>query len=99
MTIIDDDEEKTCSDKTTLGHGNRDLGSAEAGNPFEFSVFGKTCAGKERGIGGDIFKVEAHKVGAENVPHGFDAPVTVGKCDDSDDGSYACDVNATISGN
>lgn len=81
-----------------MGHNNRDLGFAEAGTPFEFSVHAKTCAGEHQVVGGDEIKVEAHKVGAENVPYGFDAPVTVGKCDDADDGSYACDVNATISG-
>ena len=99
MTIIDDDELKTCSDHTTLGLDNSNLGSAEAGTPFRFSVFSRTCAGDERRTGGDTMRVEAHKLGAENVPTGFDAPLTIGHCDDLHGGSYECNANATASGN
>ena len=43
-------------------------------------------------------QVEARMVRGENIPRGFDAPVTVGSCHDSDDGTYACVVAATVSG-
>ena len=99
VTIIDDDEDKACSDETTLGHSKRDLGFTQAGNPFKFNVFAKTCAGNNQEISEDAFQVEARKVGAENVPYEFDAPVTMGKCDDLDNGVYSCDANITASGN
>lgn len=93
VTIIDDDEHKTCSEKTTLGHDKRDLGSVEAGTHFHLNIFAKTCAGNDQTIGGDVVKVEARKVGAKH------APITKGRCNDLDDGTYACDVNATVSAN
>ena len=108
VTILDDDERKTCSNETSLGlhNGNpssrsgdpRSLGSADAGTPLRFQVFAKTCAGDDQSIGGDMIRLEAHRLGAEHVPQGFDAPMTVGRCDDAFDGSYACYVNATASG-
>lgn len=99
MTIIDDDQEKTCSNETTYDLDESNVGPAEAGTPFRFSVFAKTCAGDYQRTGGDIFRIEAHKLGAENVPNGFDAQSTVGSCDDLHDGSYNCNANATASGN
>ena len=82
-----------------MGLGSRDLGSVEAGNAHRLNVFAKTCRGIRQTIGGDVIGVEARKVSAENVPQGFDAPITKGKCHDLDDGTYACDVNVTIRGN
>ncbi|KAL7553689.1 hypothetical protein ACHAWF_017014 [Thalassiosira exigua] len=98
VTIIDDDEQKTCSNQTTLGHSKRDLGYAEAGIPVEFDIFAKTCAGQSQETGGDTMRIEAHKVGADMVPFGFDAPMAVDNCIDSDDGSYGCNVNLTTAG-
>ncbi|KAL9178492.1 hypothetical protein ACHAXT_001830 [Thalassiosira profunda] len=99
VTIVDDDEKRTCSNETSLGHDRRDLGYVEAGSPVEFNVIAKTCAGSRQEVGGDVLRVEARKVGADNVLDGFDVPVTVGYCRDLDDGSYACSVNATANGN
>jgi len=99
VTIIDDDEHKTCSDKTTLlGHNNNHLGSVEAGSDLQFSLLAKSCSGNDQTIGGDTFRLEAHHIGANNVPFGFDTPLTIGSCDDSDNGIYECRVNATTSG-
>ena len=98
VTIIDDDEHRTCSDKSFLGHGSRDLGSVEAGTPHKLNVIAKKCNGIVQTIGGDVMQVEARMVRDETIPRRFDAPVTVGSCHDSDDGTYACVVTATMSG-
>ena len=98
MTIIDDDEHNTCSEKTTLGHANTDLGVVEAGDLLDFTVYAKSCDGNDQQIGGDVMRVEAHRTVAANIPQGFDVPITVGRCIDLDDGTYACEVNATASG-
>jgi hypothetical protein len=94
VTIIDDDEHRTCSDKSHLGHIRRDLGSIEAGTPHKLNVIAKKCNGDNQTIGGDVMQVEARMI----VDRGFDDPVTVGSCYDSDDGTYACNVAATVSG-
>ncbi len=98
VTIIDDDEHRTCSNISHLEHSSRDLGSVEAGTPHKLNVIAKTCNGTVQTIGGDVMQVEARMVRGENIPRGFDAPVTVGSCHDSDDGTYACVVTATVSG-
>ena len=98
VTIIDDDEHRTCSNISHLEHSSRDLGSVEAGTPHKLNVIAKTCNGIVQTIGGDVMQVEARMVRGENIPRGFDAPVTVGSCHDSDDGTYACVVAATVSG-
>ena len=73
-----------------------DLGSVEAGQLLKFSVFAKTCGGNDQSAGGDVVRVEAHKVG-KNV---LDTPIiTIGACDDNENGTYACNLNATSSGN
>jgi len=101
VTIIDDDEDRTCSNKTTiLGHNNNNhLGSVEAGTHLQFSLSAKTCGDEDQTIGGDTFRLEAHRIEANNVPLGFDTSVTIGSCDDLDNGTYEYQVNATSSGN
>ena len=99
VTIIDDDENKTCSNETSLGHNKKDLGFSVAGTLFKFNVFTKTCAGNDQNFGGDFLKVVANKLGATDVPHGFDDSPVIGIVDDMGNGSYACSLNATATGN
>lgn len=101
VTIIDDDEDKTCSDKTTLsGHNSNHLGFVKAGSHLQFSLLANTCGSNEQIIGGDTFRLEAHRIGKNNVPFvGFDTSLTIGSCNDSASGTYECQVNATTSGN
>ena len=76
-----------------------DLGSVEAGQLLQFAVVAKTCGGNDQSAGGDVVRVEAHKVG-KNVLVLEDTPfITIGACDDNENGTYACNVNATSSGN
>lgn len=98
VTIIDDDAERTCSDQTSLGQDASDFESAEAGTPFAFNVIAKACNGNDQVDGGDFIQVEARKVGDTKVPYRFNAPLTANLCEDFDDGSYECKVNATVSG-
>ncbi len=98
VTIIDDDEHRTCSDKSFLGHSRRDLGSVKAGATHKLNVIAKKCNGNVQTIGGDVMQVEARVIRDESIPRGFEAPVSVGICYDSNDGTYACVVNATVSG-
>ena len=48
-----------------------DLGSVEAGRLLQFAVVAKTCGGNDQSVGGDVVRVEAHKVG-KNV---LDTPI------------------------
>ena len=100
VTIIDDDELRTCSNETYLGHNRQDLGSdVEAGTPLSLTVIAKKCNGDLQTVGMDVIRVEAQMIRADNVPHESDAPVIVGNCNDSNNGTYACDVTPTMSGN
>ena len=98
VTILDDDEMNTCSNKSSLRDSRRDLWYVEAGTPFEFNVNATTCAGTDQTIGGDMWKVEASIIGSQVGPHEFDTPATEGRCEDSGDGIYACAINPTSSG-
>ena len=77
VTIIDDDAPKTCSNNTSLGHSHHDLGSVEAGTPFQFNIIAKTCIGSVQTIDGDTWKVEARIVGSEVAPNDYDTPVAL----------------------
>ena len=59
-------------------------------------MIAKTCGGNDQSLGGDVVRVEAHRVG-KNVPD--TTPMTIGACDDDNNGTYACNINATSSGN
>lgn len=98
VTIIDDDAHKTCSNMTSLGHGQRDLGSVVAGTPVQFNVIAKTCAGNDQSVDGDAWQVEARIVGSEIATKDFETPVVLGSCVSTGDGSYACHVDTTVGG-
>lgn len=99
MTIIDDDEHKTCSNMTTLRHEGLDLGYAIAGStPLKFKVFTKSCAGNDQTTGGDMFKVLATEIDAETSMQGFNNPAITSDVLDMDDGIYEFTVNSTVTG-
>ena len=100
VTIIDDDELRTCSNETYVGLNRQDLGSdVVAGTPLNLTVIAKKCNGDLQTVGMDVIRVEAQMIRADNVAHELNAPVIVGKCRDSNNGTYACDVAPTVSGN
>ncbi len=98
VTIIDDDAQKTCSNETSLGHSQRELGSVEAGDSFQFNIIAKTCGGNIQTVDGDIWQVEARIVGSKLAPNEFDTPKTLGNCGYTGDGTYSCQIDTTVSG-
>ena len=99
VTIIDDDEHRTCSSKSSLSQNETNLGVTEAGTPLQFTVNAVSCSGRAQTDGGDIFKAVVHKGNsADGLSHGV-APFFLESWIDSEDGTYEGNVNVTTTGN
>lgn len=58
-----------------------------------------SCSGRPQSKGGDVFRLEARRLeGGDGGAAGAGPVVVVGRCEDRNDGTYACSVNATRSG-
>ena len=99
VTIIDDDEHKTCSSKSLLSQNQTNLGVAKAGIPLQFTVNAVSCSGRAQTDGGDIFKAVAHKRSSiDEANHGV-VPSFLGSWVDNEDGTHKGSVNVTATGN
>ena len=98
MTIIDDDEHQTCSDKTTLSSNGTNLGETTADVPLQFTVHAVSCSGQAQNAGGDIYKAVARRrTTADEMVQGI-LPSFVGTFGDKGDGTYQGTVNVTTTG-
>lgn len=98
VTIIDDDEEKSCSSFTQIsstdGYGHL---RAIAGFPSEFTIHSRSCINKTISVGGDYFittlteVVGKKKENSPNILH-------KGSIEDLGNGDYLCTMNTTKAG-
>lgn len=98
MTIIDDDQQRTCSGLTFLDKNQTNLGETKAGTPLTFTVNAVSCSGEAQNVGGDMYKAVASKIVSDaDMTHEV-VPSFTGTFVDSDDGTYDGSVKVTASG-
>ena len=66
--------------------------------PLSVNVTAVSCSGKPQSKGGDKFRLEAHRLGVGDGGAAGSVAAVVGPCEDRNDGTYRCSVNATRTG-
>jgi len=86
--------------EASLGTNNgRQSNVGVAGTSFRFDLFANTCSGDASTGDDDMFKVIARKLVSEESPLETDMVDAIGHCVHSLENAYACEINATTSGN
>lgn len=94
VTIVDDDSDRTCAGESTFAvvDGGRVV---EAGAQLSVDVTAVSCSGRPQSRGGDAFRLEARRLGGGDGGAAGAGPAIDGPCEDRNDGTYGCSVNAT----
>jgi hypothetical protein len=99
VTIIDDDDDRTCTSETRVGQNDTDLGVIVAGTSLQFTVYAVSCTGEPQTSGGDMYKAVARKIMANTEEMSqVVVPLFVGTFSDNGDGTYQGTVNVTTTG-